>query len=379
VVLAIEHADGTACAAKLAGGHGWRFYLGLGGEDGQVAKTRHRVAEARTAVRVLRALGADAAAPPLPGRLALSHGADAAAFFAGALDLACLAAVGHSYGGATVAEAAASEPAFASAVALDPWWDALPLEAAALRPWTTPAPLLVCPSHDWSEPNVQGEVMAGPARQAAVLDGARARGRGGRGAARLIIAGSSHNSFADALPLFSERVGALFRALGLTARLDPVLGIAAANLAILHWLDATLPLAPAQRALGGGWAAPGSALRARVAALAAADAAGGGAAGARGPVTAVSDALVDHVLRAAAKTDGVPTDVVTGAEALKSAAPSAAPAAGARPHAPDLPAGGAGAPARPAAAPPPPRPEGAAAAFVELLGERLVWRADFYE
>ena len=35
---------------------GWRFYAGLGGEEGQVEKTRHRVVEMKTALRVLRAL-----------------------------------------------------------------------------------------------------------------------------------------------------------------------------------------------------------------------------------------------------------------------------------------------------------------------------------
>ena len=38
------------------------------------------------------------------------------------LDLTRVAVCGHSYGGATAALAAASDPAFACGIALDPWW-----------------------------------------------------------------------------------------------------------------------------------------------------------------------------------------------------------------------------------------------------------------
>lgn len=56
VVFALEHADGTASCCKLAGDKGYRFYRGLGGDEGQVEKTRHRVQEMKTAVKVMRAL-----------------------------------------------------------------------------------------------------------------------------------------------------------------------------------------------------------------------------------------------------------------------------------------------------------------------------------
>lgn len=143
-VLAVEHADGTASAAKLAGGRGWMFYKGLGGEEGQVEKTRHRVQEMQTALKVLRSLQRGGS---LPG-LALSHGLRPD-FLADTLDLRCLAAVGHSYGGATVSALCAEEPLFRCAVALDPWWAALPPESAALHQWKTKTPLLVMGSHDW--------------------------------------------------------------------------------------------------------------------------------------------------------------------------------------------------------------------------------------
>jgi platelet-activating factor acetylhydrolase len=35
LVLAVEHADGSACAARLPGGE-WRLYGGLGDEEAQV-------------------------------------------------------------------------------------------------------------------------------------------------------------------------------------------------------------------------------------------------------------------------------------------------------------------------------------------------------
>jgi platelet-activating factor acetylhydrolase len=145
VVLAVEHADGTASAARLAGGRGWRFYQGLGGEEGQVGKTRQRVEEMRTALAALRGLHRGEAA----AGLALGGGLRPGAFLAGALDLRCVAAIGHSYGGATAASLCAEDPDFRCALAYDPWWAALPSESAALRRWKTSTPLLVMGSHDW--------------------------------------------------------------------------------------------------------------------------------------------------------------------------------------------------------------------------------------
>jgi len=40
VVLALEHADGTAAAARLAGGAGWRFYSGWGSEAERMRQTQ---------------------------------------------------------------------------------------------------------------------------------------------------------------------------------------------------------------------------------------------------------------------------------------------------------------------------------------------------
>lgn len=50
------------------------------------------------------------------------------------------------------------------------------------------------------------------------------------------LAGTSHNSYADALPMFSRQTGWLLGWLGLTARLDPVLGVNLSVTAVLQFL-----------------------------------------------------------------------------------------------------------------------------------------------
>ena len=40
VVLALEHADGTAAACRLAGGRGWRYYSGWGSEAERARQTQ---------------------------------------------------------------------------------------------------------------------------------------------------------------------------------------------------------------------------------------------------------------------------------------------------------------------------------------------------
>mgnify|MGYP003305112772 CR=1 FL=1 len=57
VVLALEHADGTASVAKVAGGaRKYLYYQGLGNEEGQVEKTRYRIQEMKTSYKILRAM-----------------------------------------------------------------------------------------------------------------------------------------------------------------------------------------------------------------------------------------------------------------------------------------------------------------------------------
>ncbi|EFN56866.1 expressed protein [Chlorella variabilis] len=152
VVLAVEHADGTACVARLPGG-AWKFYAGLGDEAAQVAKTRVRVAEMRGALQMMRALHRG---DRLAG-LELAYGLDASAFLRGRLDMRCVAAAGHSYGGATITALVAEDPLYQCGVALDPWWYAVFPESKALTRFATRTPLLVMGSHDWNVPNAFGQ------------------------------------------------------------------------------------------------------------------------------------------------------------------------------------------------------------------------------
>lgn len=242
VVLSVEHADGTATGARLAGGAGWRYYRGMGGVAGQTGKTRHRVAEMRTGVRLLRAM---AAGERVPG-LVLSDGADPAALLAGGLDFSCLAAVGHSFGGAAVTALCAEDAGFKCAVALDPWWYALPLDSPALAAWRTRTPLLAVASHDWfTQTDARGELLCSSSRQAAVF--AASQAAGGGGTVHLVLAGSTHNTFADIVPLWGHTLAPLFGSTGLTARLEPVLGVHLVVASVLAFLSSHLPLSPAQR------------------------------------------------------------------------------------------------------------------------------------
>jgi len=389
VVLAIEHADGTASCCKLAGGKGWRFYRGLGGDEGQVEKTRHRILEMKTAVKILRTLHKG---ENIQG-LKLSSLDNPAGFLAGALDLRCLAAVGHSYGGATTAALVSEDPLFRCGVCLDPWWAALPEEAMCLAKWRTKAPLLVMGSHDWNVPNLQGQMLCGPERQSKIFNAVKVRKehgqRNGAGAMLLVIAGSSHNTFADPLALFSEHVGWALRALGLTARLDPVLGIHLVNAAVLNFLSLHLPLTGDQRQLQTWAPSSGHTALDRIAELDKANAAAQGRGArllswlfpGRGLLNAVSDALLDRVMSVSKyseerrkkrrnggnmKSNGKiaeetlldsaaggeaeendvleqqrsvsPDDLVTGEEMLESAFPTGDPASGPHPHAPSRPA-----------------------------------------
>lgn len=351
LVLALEHADGTASAAQLACGKGWRFYRGLGGRAGELAATCHRLKEMGTALRVLRAMHEGT---ELTGTLEVSGGLDPATLLRGALDLDCCATIGHSYGGSTATAFAAEEPAVKCAVAFDPWWYALPEDSAALCGWRTRAPLLVLGSHDWNIPNERGELTCGGDAQRAVLNAARLRHSEGQltggGAMLLVIAGSSHNTFADPLPLFSQHLEWLLGKLGLAARLDPEKGIHLANLATLSWLAAHLPLSAEQRNRQNWWPGEHAGALRRIGERDRAGVGGTGPlsrmlTGGRGLLTAASDAMLNQLLLRTTKADGedqlgvkgrhpAPDDVVTGEELLESALPSSDPASGPRPHAP---------------------------------------------
>lgn len=366
LVLAVEHNDGSASAVRLPGGE-WRLYGGLGDEEAQVAKTRVRVREMKAALHLMQALHRGDRVPGVE----LSYGLDAPSFLRGRIDLRCVAAAGHSYGGATTTALVAEDPLFRCGVALDPWWYAVYPESAALERFQTRTPLLIVGSHDWNVPNAWGTLSCGGERQLKVLTAARQQGgagqeggRTGGGAMLLSIAGSSHNTFADFLPLFGQKTGWLLERLGLSARLDPVLGIHLSCTALLHFLSLHLPLTAEQRAVQTWEPAKGHSALDAIKARDAADAAG--AAPASGPLSwlfpgrglmlGLSDFLIDLLLPKrgtwrpvsgggpppgvvvgkAAANGGArdPKDVVTGAEAAEAALPSSDPASGPHPHAP---------------------------------------------
>lgn len=388
-VLAVEHADGSASAALRPSGR-WMLYQGLGNEEAQVAKTRVRVREMKAALSMMQALHRGDA---LPG-LRLSDGKELECFLKGRLDLSCVAAAGHSYGGATCTALVAEDPRFACAVALDPWWYAVFPESPALRRFQTRTPLLIMGSHDWNVPNAYGQLSCGGERQQAILSAAKVREAGesngeaatGGGAMLLCIAGSSHNTFADVLALFGQQAGWLLERLGLSARLDPVLGMHLCTTAMLAFLSLHLPLSEQQRAAQN-WEPAKPASAPRWAAILRRDVADGcdqsdrplaWAFPGRGLLLGVSDYLMDRILPRPAAFRQVPPaaaaaqaakiaaadrsaavngrsengqsengqtedeeldDVVTGAEAAETAMPSSSPASGAHPHAPGARAG----------------------------------------
>lgn len=84
-------------------------------------KTRVRVREMKAAFDVLEAMNKGHFGTE-DVHVHLSGGKDPATFLRGLLNMGAVAAMGHSYGGATIAALCAEDPRFGCAVALDPWW-----------------------------------------------------------------------------------------------------------------------------------------------------------------------------------------------------------------------------------------------------------------
>lgn len=249
-VLAIEHADGTAAVAKLAGSRGWRDYERWqpGGEQLR-ARGEARRAELAAAARVWRALalakgsgreaeegkgtegggggGGLGGGETLRG-LSLEGGkvpleGGKVDFFVGAVDAEVApAVVGHSFGGALAADAAGEADLFSAAVCLDPWWGAVPPDSKAgdLRPSSSSsvskAPLFVLGSDAWNTPNAEGEIACGKEAQERVLESfssscsssypspsasKSSKNESNSGALFAILKGSSHAGFSDVVSL----------------------------------------------------------------------------------------------------------------------------------------------------------------------------------
>lgn len=197
-VLAVEHADGSAAAARFAGE--WLPYERWDTAPDSDQLTRRmatRAGELGAAAAVLAAL---AAGTPVHGLVVggAGRGGDTLfPLFAAALASTPPLLAGHSLGGATVAAAVATgAPAV---VALDPWWGAVPtkkgdeVETDAKIP---PAPLLVIASEEWQRPlaSLGGACFAGSPDAALA---AATASPGARGAVWLALRGATHACFSD--------------------------------------------------------------------------------------------------------------------------------------------------------------------------------------
>ena len=247
VVFSIEHGDGTASTFRVPRTKTYIYYSGFPKEDELGKRTGHRVCEVRVAWSILEQINKGEGLTGLekPDRMLYS--------FKGMLDLDKSAIMGHSFGGATAAQICASDSNFQCGVSLDPWWTALDEGSDALIGWKTRSPIFILGSHDWNKPSQNGGLLCNGERQQLVLDACRIRRSMGQqvggGGLFLAIMGSSHNTFADPLPLFAAVSNWIFSALGFNSSLDPVDGISLVNLAILCFLSGHLPLSANQRKL----------------------------------------------------------------------------------------------------------------------------------
>jgi platelet-activating factor acetylhydrolase len=247
VVFSIEHGDGTASTFRVPRTQTYLYYSGFPKEDELGKRIGHRVCEVRVAWSILDQINKG----EYP--TGLEKPDPALYLFKGMLDLKKSTIMGHSFGGATAAQICASDSNFQCGISLDPWWTALEERSDALIGWKTRNPIFILGSHDWNEPNQNGGLLCNGERQNLVLDACRIRRTRGQqvggGGLFLAIMGSSHNTFADPLPLFAAVSHWIFSALGLNSKLDPVDGILLVNLSILCFLSDHLPLSANQRKL----------------------------------------------------------------------------------------------------------------------------------
>ncbi|KXZ55905.1 hypothetical protein GPECTOR_2g1456 [Gonium pectorale] len=239
--------DGGGGAGRVYGSrHGseWRFYGGLGDKMEQLRKTRHRVAEVEAAYQLLASLheGRATGVQELPAGWAEG--------LRGRLDLSRAAVIGHSYGGATAAAAAAQLPCFAAAVSLDPWWDCFEDSWPVLAGFSNPRgpPLLVIGSEDWNTPNAEGRMKCGGANQERALAAAAA---GGGGAVLLVPRGSTHGNFDDVLLLFGKMLSGVLRFFNMRTSLEPTTAHRINMWCISHFLAKHLqPAATSAKGVG---------------------------------------------------------------------------------------------------------------------------------
>ena len=229
LVVAIEHADGTASLAELSGpgekmkwqpspfenprdAKGkWRWYGGLG-EHVSAGRPQYRLEEVKTAIRIIRDLNNGCDVDGL--RISACYKQENSSWLAGRIDLDKIITSGHSYGGATAAWASSCVPGVVAGIALDPWWEALPLDASVLNDWVNKrSPLLVIGSEEWNVPLNEAvtsegstplipKMSCGYERRERVMEAAR---KTGGGCLRICPKHSNHHSFNDILLVMEKR------------------------------------------------------------------------------------------------------------------------------------------------------------------------------
>ncbi|KAK9802826.1 hypothetical protein WJX73_003281 [Symbiochloris irregularis] len=215
-VFAVEHTDGTAATTALASSNDpkpcFQYYSGWRTTDERDHQIAHRMAENRTALRVVQHL---AHGSHLEG-LRVTGGLDPATAFTG-IDAECVGLVGHSFGALTVAAQVAEDADFACAVAWDPWWGQIPPESPARTAWQTDSPLLILGSHAWNVPDDKGRIYCDGKGQSLVMHSSTLReGQepgSGPGSVLAVIHGSSHDTAVDVRALFNSKIGWLLKRL----------------------------------------------------------------------------------------------------------------------------------------------------------------------
>lgn len=243
VVVALEHLDGSASVARepttsqsegeksadaTDSAHNgplvrpapadalsrarWRWFEGLGGDEGCREKQETRVRELRAAARAVAALaageaGRDPSDPGGPGHgvVLRAHGGDAAvealAALGPSLDVSRCAVVGHSLGGVSALAASRQSStddiaaqgglAFLAAVAHDPWLTCLPRD---LPPPTLPT--LILASEGWHRRARENPLYGYNATRLHETFAAHRSSETG-GALFAAVAGASHVCFSD--------------------------------------------------------------------------------------------------------------------------------------------------------------------------------------
>eukprot|EP01025_Chloroclados_australasicus_P034875 TRINITY_DN3560_c1_g1_i1.p1 TRINITY_DN3560_c1_g1~~TRINITY_DN3560_c1_g1_i1.p1 ORF type:complete len:498 (+),score=38.24 TRINITY_DN3560_c1_g1_i1:120-1613(+) len=215
VVVAIEHADTSACMTKLAGKRGKLYYDGFGDAEKRHQRLRYRVGEMATAIKVLQIMNSEGESEYLRLCDVKQKG-----MFRGRLDLNKIAAIGHSYGGATVAEAGVSNQEYKAIVCLDPYFPVLPPNSNVLNEWKYPVPMMILGSEGFNTPNKKGQIIAGTEQQPQIIQ----LGQKHKGIVFCVPEGSIHNNFDDSIVLLnnSKFSSKLMRSFGFHTKLDPV-------------------------------------------------------------------------------------------------------------------------------------------------------------